>query len=101
MLQDFHILPHLIDVQNFYRLFRSCKLWEWEVAEFVIRSLRTQAKLQHMASFNTLSFDPMDHHQLRSDFDNRSVATKDTHAKSGPDPFDFLGSVGHLSISYA
>ncbi len=38
MLQDFQLLPQLIDVQNLCRLFRSCKLWEWEVADMIIRA---------------------------------------------------------------
>lgn len=38
MLQDFEVLPQLIDVQSFNRLFRSCKLWEWDLADCLIRS---------------------------------------------------------------
>jgi hypothetical protein len=40
LLTDFHIVPQLVDVQTFYRLFRATKLWEWEIAECILRSAK-------------------------------------------------------------
>jgi hypothetical protein len=40
LLTDFHLVPQLVEVQAFYRLFRATKLWEWEIAECILRSAK-------------------------------------------------------------
>jgi hypothetical protein len=95
MLQDFQVLPQLIDVQNFYRLFRSVKLWEWEMADFVIRSMNLARRMN--------SHDENESKSIVSSYSTinpPSTAMSSKQQEVDPnDPYDFKGSVGHFSLS--
>jgi hypothetical protein len=88
MLQDFQLLPQLVDVTTFLRIFRSVKLWEWEVGDFVCKSSIKRSSSNDdqsiVSSYSTL---------------NGTTAVSTKQEVDPNDPYDFKGSVGHFSLN--
>jgi hypothetical protein len=88
MLQDFQLLPQLVDVSTFLRLFRSVKLWEWEIADFLCKSsIKRSASNDDqsvVSSYSTL---------------NGTTAMSVKQEVDPSDPYDFKGSIGHFSLN--
>lgn len=118
MLQDFQLLPQVIDVTTFQRLYRSCKLWEWDIGEMVMHIKRISSspnsKQQHRSKEDELMSLPSSFSTITNGNGNgngggghRTVAnntiTTITTASAlefdPQDPFDFKGSIGHFALS--
>jgi hypothetical protein len=119
MLQDFHLLPQLIDVQTFYRQFRSVKLWEWDIADYVLymsgKQQTTTIIPNHRSSSNASHHQLFDQHQQQGGVLNSNVSVSGGVGGGGGghhhnqqasglaaqyDPWDILGTIGHFSISF-
>lgn len=107
MLSDFQLLPQVVDMQTFVRLFRVVKLWEWQIAECAAEALYGGKAVTGGAggSAVTSPTSASSPFMMRDDsmsVDVRSLALG-SHASSGTDspldPLDFRASVGHHSLT--
>eukprot|EP01031_Cornospumella_fuschlensis_P030121 gene30121-36387_t len=99
MLQDFQLLPQVVDMQAFYRVFRSVKLWEWNIAESVLLFLHHSGQTGDNVSVQP-GASPAHNQFMPDNNDIRSVGMGGgSVAGFEHDPLDFRSSLGNFSIT--
>lgn len=123
MLNDFQVLPHVIDAHGFLKLFRVCKYWEFEICDRMVTAEDCIAR-SGSADSGAVSYGNPGHasklgvqhflserNHLHEHQNSKSImkassmismgmtSTATGAMTSADDPLDILGSVGNTSIT--